>query len=278
MASLLIISSDYFSIEKVERLCFRMHIRSIAAPTVEDAEFLLNKEEFVGVFVDTNLIKDNAPQLAHDIWSKTPLCFVGVFSFSDRVYSEAMLRLIGVGVFYGENAFAAMQTVIQNLPLVKSPKKHRQILYVEDLSSARKIVSTYIDSLGYGAVIAVESAQQALVVLDSDVDKYFCVLTDINMPEISGIELTRYIRNQPKFQHLPIIVITSFGHAENLIDCIKAGATGFLVKPPRQEDIRKELDKAVRIIINKLSPRLCSPDKAFLLEESLLKMQSQRRS
>lgn len=278
MASLLIVSADFYSIDKIVRLSFRKHIRPVTVSTLEDCLFLSDKEEFVAVFIDSYLVKENAPQIAQEIWKSHPLCFVGIFSFRGRVYSESMLRITGVGVFHGQHAFSSINHVIQNLPLVKSPRQNRKILYVEDLYSARKIISTHLESLAYGTVVAVENAQHAITALQDDVDSFYCVVTDINMPDISGITLTSFIRNQAKFKHLPVIVITSFGHGENLLECIKAGASGFLVKPPRADDIKKELDKAVRIVINNLSPRLCSPEKAYLLEESLLQLTERRAS
>ena len=90
------------------------------------------------------------------------------------------------------------------------------------------------------------------------------------MPDMKGTELIRSIRREETINQLPIIVLTAYATMEVLLECIKAGATGFLVKPPRKNTLREELEKAKRIYLNNLNPRLCRPEEAHLLEDAIL--------
>jgi CheY-like chemotaxis protein len=89
------------------------------------------------------------------------------------------------------------------------------------------------------------------------------------MPHESGIDLIRLLRRDTRVCHLPVLVLTAYATGENLLECIKAGATGFVVKPPHKKTFRRELEKARRIFVTRQSPRLCSPEEAHLLEEAL---------
>ena len=92
------------------------------------------------------------------------------------------------------------------------------------------------------------------------------------MPEISGIELTKKIRRNGKLKHLPVVMLTAYSSPEHLVDCVKAGASGFLVKPPRKNLLQQELGKARRIYNSRQSPRLCDPSDAERLEDALSKL------
>jgi two-component system, chemotaxis family, chemotaxis protein CheY len=142
-------------------------------------------------------------------------------------------------------------------------------MVVEDLDSPRDIICILIESLGYSAVVGKNSAESALQALKREPKIYGCVLTDMKMPHTSGAELIRLIRKDPQLCHIPVVVLTAFGTADCLVECMKAGASGFLVKPPKKEAMRRELGRASRIISHGLDPRLVKEEDAEALRAVL---------
>jgi FixJ family two-component response regulator len=68
---------------------------------------------------------------------------------------------------------------------------------------------------------------------------------------------------------IPVIALTAHGTMDCLFDCLAAGASGFLVKPPTKTAIRKELQKASRILVGRGAARLVRAEDVELLRESL---------
>ncbi|NDC38575.1 MAG: response regulator [Proteobacteria bacterium] len=127
------------------------------------------------------------------------------------------------------------------------------------------MICSFVETMGFGQVQGCRSAKEALSLLTTDPSAYFCVITDMRMPDISGEQLIEQIRRHPKLLHLPVIVLTAYGSADNLLGCLRAGASGFLVKPPKRSDMARELGRAYRIALREGSPRLASPDEVEAL-------------
>ena len=113
-------------------------------------------------------------------------------------------------------------------------------LVVDDNHTNLKIVKRQLDSLG---VIArcVTSGLEALADLRAALEgpqPYDMVLTDMQMPGMSGLELTRRIKGDAKLADTPIVVLTSMGFLKNLSEARKAGIAAYLLKPIRHERLR----------------------------------------
>ena len=227
--------------------------------------------EFHFMLVDANLGERVALNLLSIGWKYNELMIIGVFDIYKDVPFQWDATLLGALVFSGSKALPAIKKGIDNLNLSEPTTSDFPILLVEDLDSPREIIRSYIEAMGYSKVEDVSSAKLALELLEKRPGAFSCIVTDMNMPEMSGADMIRHIRRDEVLHHLPVIVLTAYSTAENLVECIKAGATGFLVKPPRKKALRMELEKARRVYYGRQSPRLCSPDDAHLLEKALLK-------
>jgi two-component system cell cycle response regulator DivK len=116
----------------------------------------------------------------------------------------------------------------------------RTILHVEDNEFNRKIVRDLLTRTSYRLVEAVDGEEGVQMALRERPD---LVLIDIQLPKMSGLEVTRRLRTEPATAHVPIIVITSFALSGDDQRAREAGASYYLSKPysPREllEAIRR---------------------------------------
>jgi two-component system, chemotaxis family, chemotaxis protein CheY len=104
-----------------------------------------------------------------------------------------------------------------------------KILVVDDFSTMRRIVRNLLKELGFSNVQEAEDGIDALKKLRAE--SFDFVVSDWNMPNMTGIELLREIRKDPALKHLPVLMVTAEAKKENIIEAAQAGASGYVVKP-----------------------------------------------
>jgi len=116
----------------------------------------------------------------------------------------------------------------------------KTVLYVEDNEFNRKIVRQLLLATSYRLLEATDGEQGVAAALEAPPD---LILMDIQLPRLSGIEATQRLRQDPRTEGIPIIVVTSFALSGDDQKALEAGASAYLAKPysPRQllELIRK---------------------------------------
>ena len=115
------------------------------------------------------------------------------------------------------------------------------ILIVDDSSSMRAIIAKIIKTSGFNAGELLEAAdgKEAMKVLASEwVD---IVMTDINMPHMSGMEFIREMKKDELLRSIPVLVVTTEGSDTRVQEAFKLGAMGYIKKPFLPEDIKKTL-------------------------------------
>jgi two-component system chemotaxis response regulator CheY len=112
----------------------------------------------------------------------------------------------------------------------------------------RRIVRNLLKELGFTYVQEAEDGVQALAKLRADTFDF--VVSDWNMPNMTGIELLRAIRADAKLKHLPVLMVTAEAKRENIIEAAQAGASGYVVKPFTAATLDEKLKK-VFLTMNK---------------------------
>lgn len=226
----------------------------------EDALSWISSKPVDALCVSTAFSSEQVARLQTLISSHSPRAELFVFpELSKNIYQlEQGLRLeyamLGASVIELAEIPRRLESLKSSLAGQKLERS--EVLVVEDLDSPRDIICSFIEHLGVARVNGANSAEQALNQLEMEPDRFFCVVSDINMPKISGTELISSIRNHKKLRHLPVIALTAHGTPENLIKCLSAGASGFLVKPPTRQSLQRELARALRITLNGDNPRM----------------------
>ena len=110
----------------------------------------------------------------------------------------------------------------------------KKIMTVDDSTSMRQMVSFTLEQHGYD-IIEAANGSEALEKLNKE--KIDMLITDINMPELDGLDLVRRVRDNPAYKFLPIIILSNESQTVMKEEGKAAGATGWIVKPFRPEQL-----------------------------------------
>lgn len=119
--------------------------------------------------------------------------------------------------------------------------ENTKMLVVDDFSTMRRIVRNLLKELGFTNVHEAEDGVEALAKLRAE--EFDFVVSDWNMPNMTGIELLRNIRADAKLKHLPVLMVTAEAKKENIIEAAQAGASGYVVKPFTAATLDEKLKK-----------------------------------
>lgn len=118
-----------------------------------------------------------------------------------------------------------------------------KFLVVDDFSTMRRIVMNLLKELGYNNMVEAEDGVAALSKLNAE--KFDFVVTDWNMPNMTGLELLTNIRADAKLKHLPVLLVTAEAKNENIVAAAQAGASGYVVKPFTANVLQEKLNKII---------------------------------
>lgn len=116
-----------------------------------------------------------------------------------------------------------------------------KIVVVDDSDFSRTIIKKLLSDAGYQIVGEASGAETALNIINEK--KPHIVITDIVMPEISGIELTEKINQN--FDNIAVVVISSLSQEHVILEAIGAGASDFIPKPIQKEQLMDSIEKIV---------------------------------
>ena len=121
------------------------------------------------------------------------------------------------------------------------PDPNMKFLVVDDFATMRRIVRNLLKELG---LVNIDEAEDGVVALQKlRASKFDFVVTDWNMPNMTGIELLRNIRADASLKHLPVLMVTAEARKENIIEAAQAGASGYVVKPFTAATLDEKLKK-----------------------------------
>lgn len=104
-----------------------------------------------------------------------------------------------------------------------------KILIVDDSPTMRRILVNTVIKAGYSDVKEAEDGKDALAKLMAG--DYELLMTDWNMPNMNGLELVQTVRADEKLKNIPILMVTTRNMKEDIVNAIKSGVNGYIVKP-----------------------------------------------
>ncbi|MGH8157226.1 MAG: chemotaxis response regulator CheY [Rhodanobacter sp.] len=121
--------------------------------------------------------------------------------------------------------------------------KNMKILVVDDFSTMRRIVRNLLVELGFSNPLIQEAddGESAIAMLRST--PFDLVVTDWNMPNMTGIDLLRAIRAEPSLKGMPVLMVTAENNRDQIIAAAQAGVNGYVVKPFTAITLKEKLGK-----------------------------------
>jgi two-component system chemotaxis response regulator CheY len=120
----------------------------------------------------------------------------------------------------------------------------KSALIVDDSATMRNMIKAVMDDMGFESITAQDGEKALKILGEKTVD---IIITDINMPNMDGIELIKHLREQKNSKFTPILVITTEGGANVKEAGKKAGASGWIVKPFNPDSLKAAVTKLANL-------------------------------
>lgn len=127
------------------------------------------------------------------------------------------------------------------------PPKTR-VLVIDDMSTMRAIVSKMCREIGLTDVTTAVDGEDAWITLTEAKVPFDLIISDWNMPKISGLELLKKVKSDPRFAHLPFIMVTAESEKSQILEALKAGVDQYLMKPFNRDMFVNKMGTLVRKI------------------------------
>lgn len=119
--------------------------------------------------------------------------------------------------------------------------KDMKILIVDDFSTMRRIIKNLLRDLGFTNTEEADDGLTALPMLERG--NYDFLVTDWNMPGMSGIDLLRKVRAHDTLKSMPVLMVTAEAKRDQIIEAAQAGVNGYVVKPFTAQVLKEKIEK-----------------------------------
>lgn len=118
-------------------------------------------------------------------------------------------------------------------------QEETKVLVVDDSSTMRRILKVALARCGYNDVTEASNGCEALNKCKETA--FNCILTDWNMPEMDGLEMTMQLRKLPEYEKTPIMMVTTEGAKQDVIEALTKGINAYIVKPFTPDTLKQKM-------------------------------------
>ena len=119
--------------------------------------------------------------------------------------------------------------------------KNMKILVVDDFSTMRRIIKGLLHELGFTNIEEADDGATALPLLKAG--NFDFLVTDWNMPGMTGLDLLKNVRADARLAKLPVLLVTAEAKREQIVEAAQAGVNGYVVKPFTANTLKEKMDK-----------------------------------
>jgi len=123
-------------------------------------------------------------------------------------------------------------------------EKNIKILVVDDFATMRKVVRNLLKQVGYEDIVEAEDGVMAMKALKSQ--KIDVIVSDWNMPNMSGLELLKAVRADADLAKTPFLMVTAEALQDNVVAAVKAGVNNYIVKPFTAEVLNEKINEIMK--------------------------------
>lgn len=117
-----------------------------------------------------------------------------------------------------------------------------KVLVVDDFATMRRIIKNILRQIGFTNIIEADDGTTAWETLNKD-DSIQFIVSDWNMPQMTGIELLRKVRGSEEFADIPFLMVTAEAQQENIIEAVQAKVSNYIVKPFTPDTLGQKINK-----------------------------------
>lgn len=116
-----------------------------------------------------------------------------------------------------------------------------KVLVVDDFATMRRIIKNVLKQIGFNHILEADDGTSALGILkDNAVD---LIISDWNMPQMTGLELLKKIRNEESTKKIPFLMVTAEAQKDNVLQAVQAGVSNYIVKPFTADAVKGKLSQ-----------------------------------
>lgn len=119
-----------------------------------------------------------------------------------------------------------------------------KFLVVDDSVTMRRIVVNSLKQIGHDSFVEASDGREALNKLQAD-DAINFIITDWNMPDLTGLDLVKAVRANPKYETMPILMVTTRGMKEDIVEALSAKVNNYVVKPFTPQVLREKIEQII---------------------------------
>jgi two-component system chemotaxis response regulator CheY len=120
----------------------------------------------------------------------------------------------------------------------------KRVLIVEDSTTMRSLIASTVEEIPGFTVIAVGNGFEALKTLPQQpID---LIITDINMPDINGLEIVNFVKQHPNYRSIPLVIVSTEQSEEDIQKGLSLGASAYVTKPFNPDDLRKTVQDVLK--------------------------------
>lgn len=120
----------------------------------------------------------------------------------------------------------------------------KKILIVEDSATMRSLIASTIEEMGGFELVEASNGFEALKALPSQ--HFDMIITDLNMPDINGLEIIKFVKEHPTYKSIPLVVVTTQVGEEDRKKGLALGASDYVTKPFEPDDLKKVVRRLLK--------------------------------
>ncbi len=208
----------------------------------EQASQKLMSDEYDFIILDLNLPDAYGEELVNDIKSLSKAKIIILTAEADKQIRESLFKNGILDYVVKDNNFSKSITSIDGVIQSLQKNGNMNVLVIDDSIFMCKQIQKILAVRNYNSLVAL-TAQDGLEKINTN--KVNLIVLDMELPDKHGLELLHEIREKDEFCHIPIIILSGNNDPELIRDCLKSGASDFILKPFNIEEFILKVDLSI---------------------------------
>lgn len=230
---LIVEDSEVFNKKVYEKLLEKNFLQVTQAYSLKDATSKIENDSFDIIILDLNLPDSYGEDLVNSIKSISEAKIIILTSEKDVHIRETLFKSgILDYVVKDKNFEFSLKGILSTIESLET-NKNSTILIIDDSLFMCKQLQNLLSIRNYNSIVVHKAKDGFEILKDQNIS---LIILDLDLPDVNGLDLLRMIKDEDRFCHIPIIMLSGSYSAELIRDCLKTGASDFIKKPFQIEE------------------------------------------